>query len=205
MMKLIVGLGNPGFIYARNRHNIGFMCISHLAREQGIRFDKTQGHARTGLGRVAGQKVLLARPQTFMNASGEAVSRLAKKFDIAPADIIVIHDDLDLPVGKIRLRLGGSPAGHRGLDSIIAHLGSRDFHRIKIGIGRPDLPEASATEKESAVVAYVLSDFTPDEKKIIERTIPVASRAIECLLGEGLEAAMNKFNRDVERENHDKD
>jgi PTH1 family peptidyl-tRNA hydrolase len=199
-MKLIVGLGNPGYIYARNRHNIGFMCVSHLAREQKIRFDKTQGHARTGLGRIAGQTVLAARPQTFMNASGEAVKRLADKFNIAPADIIVIHDDLDLPLGRIRLRLGGSPAGHRGLDSIISHLGSRDFYRAKIGIGRPDVRELATAEKESAVVAYVLSDFTNDERKTIDKTIPEVSRAIESLLDEGLETAMNKFNRDMEKE-----
>jgi PTH1 family peptidyl-tRNA hydrolase len=193
-MKLIVGLGNPGFIYARNRHNIGFMCVSHLARMQGIRFDKTQGHARTGLGRIAGHKTLLARPQTFMNASGESVSRLTKKFNISPADLIIIHDDLDLPLGKIRLRLDGNPAGHKGLESIITHLGSRDFYRVRVGIGRPEVYGISAADKEAAVVAYVLSDFTREERETIDGAIPEVSQAIECLLGEGLEAAMNKYN-----------
>ena len=136
-MKLIVGLGNPGFIYARNRHNIGFMCVSHLARRQGIRFDRRQGHARTGIGNIASSRVVLARPQTYMNASGESVSRLVKRLNINLSGLIVIHDDLDLPLGKIRIRLGGSSAGHKGIDSIIAHLGSQDFYRLRVGIGRP--------------------------------------------------------------------
>ncbi len=193
-MKLIVGLGNPGFLYARNRHNIGFMCVRHLARTQGIRFDKTQGHARTGTGKIAGNRVILARPQTYMNSSGESVSQLTKRLNIAPSDLIVIHDDLDLPSGKIRIRLGGSSAGHKGIDSIISHLGSQDFYHVRVGIGRPTLPEGSTEDKEAAVVDYVLSDFTPEEKGIITRAIPEVSQAILCLLSEGLTAAMNKYN-----------
>src|SRR4030042_258107 len=108
-MKLIVGLGNPGFLYSRNRHNIGFVCVSHLAKLQDIRFDKKQGAARTGIGIIAGYKVVLARPQTYMNASGESVNTLMKKLYVVPSDLIVIHDDLDLPVGKIGLPLGGTP------------------------------------------------------------------------------------------------
>lgn len=194
MMKLIVGLGNPALTYARNRHNIGFMCVSHLARTQGIKLDKKQVHARTGAGEIAGNKVVLARPQTFMNASGEAVSRLVKKLNINPSDLIVIHDDLDLSPGKIRIRPGGGSGGHKGLDSIITHLGSRDFYRVKVGIGRPALPEGSAADKEEEVIAYVLSDFTPEERSIITRVIPEVSQAVVCLITEGLEAAMNKFN-----------
>jgi PTH1 family peptidyl-tRNA hydrolase len=193
-MKLIVGLGNPGYLYARNRHNIGFMCVGHLAKVQKIRFDKKQGQARTGIGSIAGHRVVLARPQTFMNASGESVSALMRKLNIAPTDLIVIHDDIDLPVGKIRLRLGGSSGGHKGIDSIIARTGTRDFYRVRVGIGRPDNAEGSPEEKEEAVISYVLSDFTADEKKIIEKTLPTVSQAIFCLLSEGLEAAMNKYN-----------
>jgi PTH1 family peptidyl-tRNA hydrolase len=193
-MKLIAGLGNPGRIYTRNRHNIGFMCLSHLARTQGIRFDKKQGHARTGTGEIAGDKVLLARPQTYMNSSGESVSRLVKRLNITPADLIVIHDDLDLLPGKIRIRLGGSSGGHKGIDSIIAHLHSHDFYRVRVGIGRPALLGGSPRDKEAAVIDYVLSDFTPDEKKIIHRVIPEVGQAIICLLTEGLTAAMNKYN-----------
>jgi PTH1 family peptidyl-tRNA hydrolase len=192
-MKLIVGLGNPGFLYARNRHNVGFMCVSHLAKTRDIRFDRKQGHARTGIGNIAGNRVVLARPQTYMNASGESVSALLKKLNVTPADLIIIHDDLDLPPGKIRLRLGGSSGGHKGIDSIIARIGTRDFCRVRVGIGRPDTGE-STPEKEDTIIAYVLSDFTPEEKKIIDTVNPQVSEAIVYLLAEGLTAAMNKYN-----------
>ena len=194
-MKLIVGLGNPGFLYARNRHNVGFMCVRHLARLQKIRFDRKQGHARTGIGNIARYRVVLARPQTYMNASGESVSVLMKKLNVEPADLVVIHDDLDLPPGKIRLRFGGGSGGHKGIDSIISRIGTRDFYRIRVGIGRPDTSGKTSLEaKEEAVVAYVLSDFPPEEKKIIDEVIPIVGEAIACLLSEGLTIAMNKFN-----------
>jgi PTH1 family peptidyl-tRNA hydrolase len=193
-VKLIIGLGNPGFLYARNRHNIGFMCVSHLAKVQDIRFDRKQGHARTGIGNIARYRVVLARPQTYMNASGESVSALTRKLNVAPSDLIVIHDDLDLPTGKIRLRRGGSSGGHKGIDSIIARLGTEDFYRVRVGIGRPDNAETPEAAKEDVAVGYVLSDFTPEERKIIEKTLPRVSEAIVCLLAEGLTAAMNKYN-----------
>ncbi len=193
-MKLIVGLGNPGFLYARNRHNIGFMCVRHLARMHSIRFDKKQGYARTGTGNIAGNRVVLARPQTYMNASGESVSRLVKRFNITASDIIVIHDDLDLPLGKIRIRRGVGWTGHKGVRSVGAEPGSGDFSLLRVGIGRPDIAEGSPTDKEEAVIAYVLADFTPEEKKIIDTAIPEVSRAIVCILTEGLAAAMNKYN-----------
>jgi PTH1 family peptidyl-tRNA hydrolase len=193
-MKLIVGLGNPGFLYARNRHNIGFTCVGHLGKMHDIPFDRKQGQARTGIGNIAGHRVVLARPQTYMNASGESVSALLRRLNIAPSDLIVIHDDLDLPAGKIRLRLGGSSGGHKGIDSIIARTGTRDFYRVRVGIGRPEPAEGSPAEKEEAVIAYVLSDFTAEEKKNIEKTLPAVSEAVTCLLAEGLEAAMNRYN-----------
>jgi PTH1 family peptidyl-tRNA hydrolase len=191
-MKLIVGLGNPGFLYSRNRHNVGFICVSHLARMRDIRFDKKQGHARTGIGNIAGNRVVLARPQTYMNASGESVSALLRKLNLTPSDLIVIHDDLDLPPGKIRLRLGGSSGGHKGIDSIIARIGTLDFYRVRVGIGRPDTGEDAT--REDAVIAYVLADFTPEEKKTIDMVIPQVGEAIICLLADGLTAAMNKYN-----------
>jgi PTH1 family peptidyl-tRNA hydrolase len=193
-MKLIVGLGNPGFLYTRNRHNIGFMCVSHLGKMRDIHFDRKQGQARTGIGSIAGHRVVLARPQTYMNASGESVSALLRKLNVMPSDLIVIHDDLDLPTGKIRLRLGGSSGGHKGIDSIIARTGTRDFYRIRVGIGRPDTAEDSVKDREEAVISYVLSDFTAEEKKIVEKTLPAVSEAVTCLLSEGLEAAMNRYN-----------
>jgi len=193
-MKLIVGLGNPGYIYSHNRHNIGFMCLRHFARTQGIRLDKKQGNARTGTGEVSGNKVVLARPQTYMNSSGESVSKLVKKFKINPDDLLVIHDDLDLPIGKIRIRHGSSSGGHKGINSIIAHLGNRDFYRIRVGIGRPDTVATSPRDKEAEVIAYVLSDFTPEEEKTVTCVISEVSQAILCLLNEGLAAAMNRYN-----------
>jgi PTH1 family peptidyl-tRNA hydrolase len=193
-MKLIVGLGNPGLFYANNRHNIGFMCVRYIAKAYSIKFNRKQGQARTGSGEINGQKVTLARPQTFMNNSGEAVSRLLKKLKITPADLIVIHDDLDLPTGKIRIRSGGSSGGHKGIESIIKHIDSRNFSRIKVGIGRPDTPEGTEAEKEAAVIDYVLSGFTREEKKVIKKVIPDVGEAVVCLITEGLETAMNKYN-----------
>ncbi|HTY81888.1 MAG TPA: aminoacyl-tRNA hydrolase [Dehalococcoidales bacterium] len=193
-MKLIIGLGNPGFLYTHNRHNVGFMSVGHLAKAQKIHFDKKQGQARTGMGTIAGNRVVLARPQTFMNASGESVSALARKLNLKPEDIIVIHDDMDLPVGKIRLRLGGSSGGHKGIESIIARLGTRDFYRVRIGIGRPERAVGLPDEKEQAVISYVLSDFTGEEEKLIEKALPTVSEAVVFLLENGIEAAMNKYN-----------
>jgi PTH1 family peptidyl-tRNA hydrolase len=189
-MKLIVGLGNPGRSYARNRHNVGFICLNHFARTEGIRFDKKKGLARIGEGEVAGNEVVLARPQTFMNNSGQSVSRLVDKFDIDPNDLIVIHDDLDLPLAKVRISFGSSSGGHKGINSIIQEIGGQDFIRIRIGIGRPNKPQIS----EDDVIAYVLSDFTPAEKRAIDNIIPTVSEAILCLLKEGLTPAMSKFN-----------
>ncbi len=189
-MKLIVGLGNPGRGYASNRHNIGFICLKHLARTHGIKFDQKKGLARIGLGKAAGNEVVLARPQTYVNQSGQSVSRLIRKFNININDLLVIHDDLDLPLVKIRLSSGSSSGGHKGINSIIQELGSQDFIRIRVGIGRPDKAKVS----EDDVIAYVLSDFTPDEKKVIDKIVPKVSEAILCLLTEGLTAAMNKFN-----------
>jgi len=136
-MKLVVGLGNPGRGYANNRHNLGFMCVNHFARMHNIWFDKKQGKARIGSGKIADNEVVIARPQTYMNQSGEAVSQLVKKFKIGLDDLLVIHDDLDLPLGKLRLRPGGSSGGHKGIESIITKLGSQDFPRLRVGIGRP--------------------------------------------------------------------
>jgi PTH1 family peptidyl-tRNA hydrolase len=194
-MKLIVGLGNPGLRYTRNRHNAGFMCLKHLARIHSIKFDKKQGRARIGRGEIAGGEVLLARPQTYMNLSGESVIRMSSKYKIYNKnDLLVIHDDLDLPLGKIRLRQGGGSGGHKGVDSIISYLGSKDFIRLRVGIGRPRVYEDTAEISEADIILYVLSDFTPEEKRIINRIIPIVSEAVLCLLTQGLVAAMNQYN-----------
>ena len=192
-MKLIVGLGNPGRGYANNRHNIGFICLNHFARRQGIKFDRKKGKARIGIGEVANNKMVIAKPQTHMNLSGQSVSRLVKKFGINLNNLVIIHDDLDLPLGKIRIRQGGSSGGHKGVDSIINELESQDFSRLRIGIGRPTtIGDAEITEAD--IIAYVLSDFTPEEKQTITQVIPRVSEAIYYLLTEGVTSAMNKYN-----------
>ena len=193
-MKLIVGLGNPGRGYANNRHNLGFMCLNYFAGTQGIRFDKKQGKARIGSGEVAGSKLVLARPQTYMNLSGQAVSRLVGKFNLSLDNLLVIHDDLDLPLGKIRIRQGGGSAGHKGIESITAELGSPDFLRIRVGIGRPTVVDDPTEINGADVITYVLSDFAPEERKTVNQVIPMVSEAILCLLSEGLVADMNKYN-----------
>ena len=193
-MKLIVGLGNPGRGYAHNRHNVGFICLNHFARTEGIRFDKKQSKARIGMGEVAGSDVVLAKPQTYMNLSGQSVSLLINKFDISLDDLLIIHDDLDLPLGKIRVSRGSGSGGHKGIDSIISSLGSQEFARIRVGIGRPMVPPVPTPISEDDIIAYVLSDFTTEEKQIISQVIPRVSEAVHCLISEGLTAAMNKYN-----------
>lgn len=193
-MKLVVGLGNPGQGYSNNRHNLGFMCVNHFAKEHGITLDKKQGLARIGTGEIGGETVILARPETYMNLSGQAVSRLVKKFSTSMDDLIVVHDDLDLPVGRIRIRQGGSAGGHRGIESIMTALGGKEFVRVRVGIGRPAGSGRGASE--DAIVGYVLGGFAPEERKIIEKTVPAVSDALECLITEGLTEAMNKYNRE---------
>lgn len=193
-MRLIVGLGNPGLMYSRNRHNIGFMCLNRFARKHGIRFTSKRSQARIGEGEIAGTKLILARPQTMMNLSGHPVSRLVERYQINPEDLIIIHDDLDLPLGKIRIRQGGQSGGHKGIESIIAGTGNSDFIRIRVGIGRPDYIESAATDKDAEVINHVLSDFDTKEKKSVAAVINKVNEAIICLLNEGLTAAMNRYN-----------
>jgi PTH1 family peptidyl-tRNA hydrolase len=187
-MKLIVGLGNPGKAYAHNRHNVGFRCLSYFARHHSIRFDKRQCRARIGVGEVAGGKLLLARPQIFVNISGEVVGCLVEKYDVPLGNLVVVYDDLDLPLGKVRIRQSGGSGGHKGMKSIISTLGSEDFPRIRVGIGRP------AQDDEDAIVSYVLGDFTTQEKELIRSAIITVAEAIDCFLTQGIRAAMDKFN-----------
>jgi PTH1 family peptidyl-tRNA hydrolase len=193
-LKLIIGLGNPGSIYARNRHNIGYRCINHLAKLHSIEVKRRQCHSQIGIGNIADVKVLLAKPMTFVNQSGEAVGCLLRRYDVTPSDLIVIYDDLDLPLGKLRLRPDGSAGGHKGMNSIISAMGSEDFPRIKVGIGRPTKEDGTAITDEDAIVNYVLSDFTPREDDIIKSAIAQVAKAIQSILTDGITAAMNKFN-----------
>ena len=184
-MKLIVGLGNPGRAYAYNRHNVGFMCIDHFARGNRISIKERRKKAKVGMGEVAGMRVVLAKPRTYMNVSGEAVAQLVRQLGVPLDDLIVVCDDLDLPVGKVRIRPRGGSGGHRGLQSIISALGSQEFARIRVGIGRPD---------NSDEIAYVLSDFTAEERKQVREAMAAVADALHSILAEGIEAAMNKYN-----------
>ncbi len=183
-MKLIVGLGNPGKAYVNNRHNLGFRCIDHFARVHHISVKKRRAKAKAGMGEVAETSVLLAKPQTYMNLSGESVVLLVRQFGVPLEDLVVICDDLDLPLGKVRIRQRGGAAGHKGVQSIIAALGSREFPRIRVGIGRPDGDE----------VSYVLSDFTPEEKGVVKEAVATVSDALYSILSEDIVAAMDKYN-----------
>jgi PTH1 family peptidyl-tRNA hydrolase len=189
-MKLIVGLGNPGNQYARSRHNIGFMCVAHFAKTRDWPFEKKEGLARTAHGRIAGEEIVLARPQTFMNASGEAVKKLAVKYRVKPEDLIIIQDEMDLNLGIIRIRRGGSSAGHNGVESIIREIGTADFVRVRVGVGHP--PGAG---EDKHVVGYVLGDFEGDEAKTIEKVIGEVDKAVMTLIEDGLDTAMNRFNK----------
>ena len=189
-MKLIVGLGNPGKEYSANRHNIGYLCVNRLARQHHIDMDKKQGKARVGIGTISGTQVVLAKPQTFMNASGISVVNLLEKYKLTPDDLIVIHDDLDLPLGKIRIKKHSSAGGHNGIKSIIGSLGTQDFTRIRIGISRPQTGNIA----EETIVDYVLGDFEHQDRKLVDEIIRKTGEAVICLLTEDLTAVMNKFN-----------
>jgi len=191
-MKLIVGLGNPGRIYAHNRHNVGFRCLNYFAMRHSIRFDHRQCRARVGIGKIGSERLLLARPGTSMNLGGRSVACLVNKHKIPLSDLLIIYDDLDLPPGKIRLRQSGSSAGHKGMNSIISALGSEAFPRIRVGIGRPEAGEESM--REDAVINYVLSDSCPQEETIIKPVIARVAEAIDFFISKGIEAAMGKFN-----------
>jgi peptidyl-tRNA hydrolase, PTH1 family len=189
--KIIVGLGNPGPEYADHRHNVGFQIVELLAERYGLAFDKVQKRARVGLGRIPGPddaivRVVLAKPMTYMNLSGEAVGALARFYKVKPEDILVVHDDMDLPVGRIRLRPGGGPGGQRGVKSIIQHLGTEEFPRLRVGIDRP--PGRMDPK------AYVLQTFNKQQADEIAIVRVLAADAVEAWLAVGINAAMNKYN-----------
>lgn len=197
-MKLIIGLGNPGQKYTNNRHNLGYMCLTDFANAHKIKLDKREGLARVGKGEIGGETVILARSQTYMNESGQAVRKLVERYRLKPDEVIVIHDDMDLPLGKIRIRLGGGAAGHNGIKSIINQLGTPDFTRLRVGIGRPG--ETRGTHDDE-VIDFVLTNFSGEEKKFIDHVIPKVREALENLIVEGLNATMNKYNRQLNKGN----
>ena len=186
-MKLIVGLGNPGRKYSHSRHNVGFRCVDHMAREWGVRLAERRAKVVLGRGQVSDQPVVLAKCRTFMNQSGEGVAYLLSRFSATPGDLVIIYDDMDLPLGNIRIRTKGSAAGHNGIKSLISNLHTVEFARIRVGIGRP--PE------EVDGVDYVLGSFLPDESPLIEGAVAMVAGAAACMLTNGIGEAMNSFNR----------
>ncbi len=190
---LIVGLGNPGAAYARNRHNVGFWVVNRLARRAGADFVRRGRLAALAETTLADRRVLLVKPQTMMNGSGDAVRDLLRRYHVGPAALIVICDDLDRPVGALRIRERGSDGGQRGLRSIIGALGTQEFTRVRIGIGHPTIGGERTRDPED-VAAYVLADPRPDERKTLELTADRAADAVEAILAEGLNGAMARFN-----------
>lgn len=184
---LIVGLGNPGREYRFNRHNVGFMTLDRLVQRNELKiFTKKQGQALITTGVIAGAPVILAKPQTYMNLSGRAVSSLLRFYDIPLERLLVCFDDIDLPVGTLRLRPEGGSAGQNGMNSIIEQLGTQAFPRLRLGVGRPPGQKAAAN--------YVLKDFKDDELEIMEVTLDRAVDAIEAFLKDGIILTMSRFN-----------
>ncbi|MGQ9558632.1 MAG: aminoacyl-tRNA hydrolase [Desulfurispora sp.] len=188
-MHMIVGLGNPGEKYARTRHNAGFMVVDALAGELGSLAWREKFKALTAKVTIAGRPVLLVKPQTYMNLSGSAVAALLHWYKIELSNLLVIYDDLDLPPGKIRLRTRGGSGGHKGMVSIIELLGTSDFARLRVGIGRPPV------DSEQAVIDWVLGDFAPEERPLMEEAMCRGAAAARTVVEQGLQVAMNLYNR----------
>ncbi|MEZ4590333.1 MAG: aminoacyl-tRNA hydrolase [Chloroflexota bacterium] len=188
---LIVGLGNPGRKYRGNRHNIGFMAVDALAAAYKIESSKVQNKAIVGNGRIQSRAVIIAKPQTYMNSSGDAVGPLARFYKVPPENVLVVYDELDLPFGTIRLREKGGAGGHNGMKSIINHLG-QEFPRVRLGIGRPP--------GQMPVPAYVLQDFHKDDLPLLDDVLAEAIRAIETYLREGIQLAMSRHNGNLVNE-----
>ena len=183
---LIIGLGNPGRGYRRNRHNVGFQILDALAEDLGVRFTRVQANALVTDARLKGVRLILAKPQTFMNNAGQSASSLARFFKLPPEQILGVHDDLDLPLGALRLRPGGGSGGHRGLGSIVEHLGLAEFPRLRFGIGRP--PGAMDPAD------FVLQDFGPQEEDIVAASVQRAVACIRTFALDGIQTAMTQFN-----------
>ncbi|MFK8186619.1 MAG: aminoacyl-tRNA hydrolase [Phormidesmis sp.] len=195
--RLIVGLGNPGAKYDRTRHNIGFEVIDALAKSfpgvsmaENKRFQGIAGELRSG-----GERIVLLKPTTYMNKSGQSVRAVLDWYKLDATEVLVVYDDMDLPTGRLRLRLSGGAGGHNGMKSIISHLGTKDFPRLRVGIGATD----KSGDRDGAVVSHVLGRFAPADRKIVDAVIPMSVDAIDLSLRKGVERSMNLYNgREVE-------
>ena len=183
---LLVCLGNPGKEYANTRHNIGFLAADALEKRTGVKFNKLKYRALTGEVTLGGQRVLVVKPQTYMNLSGEAVKLAGGFYKIPPERILVLYDDVSLPLGKLRIRASGSAGGHNGIKNIIAHLGTDAFPRIKVGVGAP--------QQEDGLVDWVIGSFTASERKVVDAAIERALDAAACVIEKGVSEAQNRFN-----------
>jgi peptidyl-tRNA hydrolase, PTH1 family len=194
-VKLIIGLGNPGIEYQFTPHNAGFLAVDRIAESCGVTVSNRRGRALTARAKVAGQDVLLAKPETFMNLSGLSVAALVQEFEIAnpSEDIIVLYDELALPLGTIRIRERGSANGHNGVKSISGALGTEDWLRIRIGVGKPAL--ADGREIKAGGKDYLLSPFRKQELAVLDEVLDRVEDAVEMVLTQGVSAAMNEFNR----------
>ena len=186
-MKFIVGLGNPGRGFSHSRHNVGYRCVDYMARRWGITLAERRAKVVLGQGHVGRFSVVLSKPRTFMNKSGEGVAYLLTRFASTPADLLIIYDDMDLPLGTVRIRPRGGAAGHNGIKSIVAALGTEEFPRLRVGIGKP--PDGQEG------MDYVLGSFSPHEEPVVRDAVMRVAEAVDHLLEEGIQAAMNSANR----------
>ncbi len=192
-MKIVVGLGNPGLKYEFTRHNIGFKIIDNLARDIGIEFKKVKSYySLISRGKINNQKIILVKPQTFMNLSGRAVSKIVSYYKISFPDLLIIYDDLNLELGQVRIRKRGSAGGHKGMESIIQYLGSEDIPRLRVGIG------SSLFNSNLDCVSYVLSGFKVEERKKVKGIIILSTEAIKSIIKNGFEKSMRKYNKKLE-------
>lgn len=190
-MKMFVGLGNPGSRYERTRHNVGFLVIDELARRHGIDVTRTEKEALTGKGLVGGHSVMLVKPQTFMNLSGRAVSRLFHYYMEQTEDLVIVYDDIDLDVGRLRIRRNGSSGTHNGMKSIVRDLATDDFPRVRFGV------RGETYSKSRDLAGYVLERFTDEEVPYVRDAVDRAADALEVLARGDVQAAMNEFNRET--------
>jgi len=188
-MKVIVGLGNPGGSYSRSRHNVGFRVVDELAERHGMRFSRREYKSQVADGRIGDEPVLLMKPQTYMNLSGDAVQRARRDLRLEPNEFLVVYDDLDLAVGRLRVGASGGAGGHHGVESIIEALGSKGFPRIRIGIGRPGSKDAN--------VDYLLDSMTQEEAEALAGSVARAADAVEVALRDGVASAMSRFNGQI--------
>jgi len=195
-MKLLVGLGNPGMEYLQTPHNAGFMAIDRIAAICDVAVSNRRGRAETGRARLMGHDVLLAKPETFMNLSGLSVAALLRELNLGVEDLIVLYDELAIPMGQIRIRERGSAGGHNGVKSISGVLGTEEWTRVRIGVGKP--PTETGREIKAGGTSYLLSPMRKSELALLDDGLDLAVRAVEAILTKGVKAAMNEFNRKVE-------